>query len=152
MPLATLLEKHRPRREALAFLRYLGPGLLVTVGFIDPGNWAANIAAGSLHGYDLLWIVTLGTIMLAVLQHNAAHLGIATGECLAEAATHHLRPGVSRLVLGSAVLAAISTAMAEILGAALGLSLLIPGLPYEAAAFLVLAVALVLLFGNTYPH
>lgn len=46
------------------FLRYLGPGLFVTVGFIDPGNWASNIAAGSGYGYELLWMVTLSTIML----------------------------------------------------------------------------------------
>ena len=47
--------------------------MLVTVGFIDPGNWASNMAAGSQFGYTLLWIVTLSTIMLIVLQHNAAH-------------------------------------------------------------------------------
>lgn len=58
------------------FLRYLGPGLLVTVGFIDPGNWASNIAAGSGYGYELLWMVTLSTIMLIFLQHNAAHLAL----------------------------------------------------------------------------
>ena len=69
--------------------RYIGPGLLVTVGFIDPGNWAANVAAGSLHGYRLLWMVTLSTIMLILLQHNAAHLGIVTGECISEAATRY---------------------------------------------------------------
>ena len=46
------------------FLRYLGPGLLVTVGFIDPGNWASNIAAGSGYGYELLWMVTLSTIKI----------------------------------------------------------------------------------------
>jgi manganese transport protein len=150
MPLAALLRRHRPRLEALTFLRYIGPGLLVTVGFIDPGNWASNIAAGSGHGYELLWVVTLGTVMLSILQHNAAHLGIVTGECLAEAATNHLRPAVSRVVLGSAVLAAISTALAEVLGAALGLSLLFPGLPYEASAVLVLAVVLALLLTNSY--
>ena len=72
--------------------RHIGPGLLVTVGFIDPGNWASNMAAGSQFGYALLWIVTLSTIMLIVLQHNAAHLGIATGACLAEATTRYLPP------------------------------------------------------------
>ena len=61
----------------LDIARHVGPGLLVTVGFIDPGNWASNMAAGSQFGYALLWIVTLSTIMLIVLQHNAAHLGIA---------------------------------------------------------------------------
>lgn len=152
MSFASLLMRHRPRREALAFLRYIGPGLLVTVGFIDPGNWASNIAAGSSHGYTLLWVVTLATLMLLILQHNAAHLGIASGQCLAEAATKHLPPVASKFVLGSALLAAVSTALAEILGAALGLSLLFPGLPYEAGAVLVLAVVLVFLFTNSYPR
>ena len=55
----------------LDIARHIGPGLLVTVGFIDPGNWASNMAAGSQFGYALLWIVTLSTIMLIVLQHNA---------------------------------------------------------------------------------
>ena len=58
------------KNKTLNFLRYLGPGLLVTVGFIDPGNWASNIAAGSGFGYELLWMVTLSTIMLIILQHN----------------------------------------------------------------------------------
>ncbi len=152
MSFAGLLTRHRPRREALAFLRYIGPGLLVTVGFIDPGNWASNIAAGSSHGYTLLWVVTLATIMLLILQHNAAHLGIASGQCLAEAATKYMRPAASKFVLGSALLAAVSTALAEVLGAALGLSLLFPWLPYEAGAVLVLGFVLVLLFTNSYPR
>ena len=63
----------------LDILKYIGPGLLVTVGFIDPGNWASNFAAGSSFGYSLLWVVTLSTIMLIALQHNVAHLGIVTG-------------------------------------------------------------------------
>lgn len=151
MKLGELLRKHRPRREALAFLRYIGPGLLVTVGFIDPGNWASNIAAGASHGYTLLWMVTLSTVMLVVLQHNVAHLGIATGLCLSEAATKHMRPAASKLVLGSAVLAAVSTALAEILGAAIGLRLLFPWLPLQAGAVIVLGVVLFLLFSNSYP-
>ena len=80
-------------------LDIIGPGLLVTVGFIDPGNWASNMAAGSEFGYSLLWVVTLSTLMLIVLQHNAAHLGIATGMCLAEATTRHLPRPVGRALL-----------------------------------------------------
>ena len=60
---------------ALDIIKNIGPGLLVTVGFIDPGNWASNFAAGSSYGYVLLWVVTLSTIMLIALQHNVAHLG-----------------------------------------------------------------------------
>lgn len=97
----------------LDIARHIGPGLLVTVGFIDPGNWASNMAAGSQFGYTLLWVVTLSTIMLIVLQHNAAHLGIATGMCLAEATTRHLPRLVGRAILGSAYLATVATAMAE---------------------------------------
>jgi len=152
MKVAELLREHRPRLEAPAFLRYIGPGLLVTVGFIDPGNWASNIAAGAAHGYSLLWIITLSTVMLVVLQHNAAHLGIATGLCLSEAAAKHLRPAASRLVLGSACLAAVSTALAEILGAAVGLRLLFPWLPLQAGAVLTLGAVLFLLFSNSYPR
>ena len=64
------MKQNRKRKETagMNFLRYLGPGLLVTVGFIDPGNWASNIAAGSGYGYELLWMVTLSTIMLIFLQ------------------------------------------------------------------------------------
>ena len=73
----------------LDIFKYIGPGLLVTVGFIDPGNWASNFAAGSEYGYALLWVVTLSTIMLIALQHNVAHLGIVTGLCLSEAAVKY---------------------------------------------------------------
>ena len=72
-------KNYRPRYGGLDIFRFIGPGLLVTVGFIDPGNWASNLSAGADYGYSLLWMVTLSTVMLIVLQHNVAHLGIATG-------------------------------------------------------------------------
>ena len=100
---------HKRYLGGLDFFKYIGPGLLVTVGFIDPGNWASNFAAGSEFGYALLWVVTLSTIMLIVLQHNVAHLGIVTGLCLSEAATQYCPKWISRPILGSAVLASIST-------------------------------------------
>lgn len=115
-------------RGGLDILRHIGPGLLVTVGFIDPGNWASNFAAGSQFGYALLWVVTLSTIMLIVLQHNVAHLGIVTGLCLSEATTRYLPQWVSRPVLWSAMGASVSTSLAEILGAAIALQMLF-GLP-----------------------
>jgi manganese transport protein len=130
-------------------LHYIGPGLLVTVGFIDPGNWASNVAAGSTYGYGLLWMVTLSTLMLILLQHNAAHLGIATGLCLSEAATAHLRPLVSRSVLGSALVAAASTALAELLGGAIALRMLF-GIPIRIGALIVLVVVAWMLFANGY--
>ena len=140
---------HNPRLQALELLKYIGPGFLVTVGFIDPGNWASNVAAGSLYGYRLLWMVTLSTLMLIVLQHNAAHLGIVTGLCISEAATKFVRPWFARLVLGSAVAACISTALAEIMGAAIGLNLLFK-LPLRIGAILVSAAVIWLLLSNGY--
>ena len=93
---------HKRYLGGLDVFKYIGPGLLVTVGFIDPGNWASNFAAGSEFGYSLLWVVTLSTIMLIVLQHNVAHLGIVTGLCLSEAATKYTPKWVSRPILGTA--------------------------------------------------
>nr|WP_235911013.1 Nramp family divalent metal transporter [Heliobacterium mobile] len=130
-------------------IRYIGPGLLVTVGFIDPGNWASNITAGSDYGYKLLWIVTLSTIMLIILQHNVAHLGIVTGNCLAEAASKHLNQTLSRIVLSTAVMATISTALAEILGGAIALRLLF-NIPLKFSAVMLFAFVLWMLFSNSY--
>jgi len=130
-------------------LKYIGPGLFVTVGFIDPGNWASNIAAGSIYGYRLLWMVTLSTIILIILQHNVAHLGIVTGECLSESATKYISPLVSRLILFTAVGAAVSTAMAEILGGAIALEMLF-GLPIKIGSLLVTGLIIFMLFSNSY--
>ncbi|MDD3212661.1 MAG: Nramp family divalent metal transporter [Eubacteriales bacterium] len=140
---------HKHFSKAADFLKYVGPGLLVTVGFIDPGNWASNIAAGSQYGYTLLWMVTLSTVMLIVLQHNAAHLGIVTGKCLSEAATEYMRPWVKNIVLITAVIASVSTALAEILGAAIALNMLFQ-LPIKIGSLLTLAVVLTLQFTNSY--
>ncbi|MDF2942198.1 MAG: divalent metal cation transporter [Herbinix sp.] len=140
---------HKPSFGLREVLGYIGPGLLVTVGFIDPGNWASNIAAGSEYGYKLLWMVTLSTIMLILLQHNVAHLGIVTGDCLSEAAKKYLKPWLSKTVLSTGIIAAISTAMAEILGGAIALNLLFH-LPIKVGAVLILILIIVLLFSNTY--
>jgi manganese transport protein len=138
-----------PRLGAREILKYIGPGFLVTIGFIDPGNWASNLAAGSGFGYSLIWVVTLGTAMLMLLQHNAAHLGIATGLCLSEAATIHLPRKVSVPILGSAVAAAISTALAEVLGTAIAINLL-TGLPVKFAVPIACGLGLFMLFSHSY--
>lgn len=142
---------HKRYLGGLDIFRYIGPGLLVTVGFIDPGNWASNFAAGSDFGYSLLWVVTLSTIMLIVLQHNVAHLGIVTGLCLSEAATAYTPKWVSRPVLGSAVLASISTSLAEILGGAIALQMLF-GMPVKLGAVLTTVFVLIMLLTNSYKR
>jgi manganese transport protein len=140
---------HTPSFGALDIFKYIGPGLLVTVGFIDPGNWAANIATGSSYGYSLLWIVSLSTIMLIVLQHNVAHLGIATGLCLSEAATIYIHPKISKAILSFAVLASVSTSLAEILGASIALNMLFD-IPLVFGALLVTVFVIIMLLTNSY--
>lgn len=140
---------YKPKLGGEEIFKFIGPGLLVTVGFIDPGNWASNLAAGSDFGYSLLWMVTFSTFMLIILQHNVAHLGIATGLCLSEATSIYLKPKYSNIVLGSAMLASISTSLAEILGGAIALNMLFD-IPIRAGALLVLIFVGIMLYTNTY--
>ena len=142
-------EGRKPVFGGLDILKYIGPGLLVTVGFIDPGNWASNLAAGADYGYQLLWMITLSTIMLIVLQHNVAHLGIATGLCLSEAATLYTPRIVSGSILGSAMIASVSTSLAELLGGAIALQMLF-GIPIRIGAVITLLTVIILLFSNSY--
>lgn len=145
-----LKRKDHPRYlGGMDFLKFVGPGLLVTVGFIDPGNWASNFAAGSEFGYTLLWVVTLSTVMLIMLQHNVAHLGIATGLCLSEAAHLYLPRWASIPVLLSAMGASISTSLAEILGGAIALQMLFE-IPIVIGALLTAAFVALMLFTNGY--
>jgi len=142
-------QHHKSVSGAIDLLKYIGPGLLVTVGFIDPGNWASNVAAGSEFGYKLLWIVTLSTAILIVLQHNIAHLGIASGLCLAEAATIHTKKWVSRSLLISAMGASVSTSFAELMGASIALKMLF-GIPIMVGALLTVIFVCIMLFANAY--
>jgi len=142
-------KNYKPRYGGLDIFKFIGPGLLVTVGFIDPGNWASNLAAGATYGYSLLWMVTLSTIMLILLQHNVAHLGIATGLCLSEAAAIHIKPRFSKILISSAMLASISTSLAEILGGAIALKMLFD-IPIRAGAILVTIFVAIMLYTNSY--
>jgi manganese transport protein len=142
-------KSYRPIFGGADILKFIGPGLLVTVGFIDPGNWASNLAAGANYGYALLWMVTLSTLMLILLQHNVAHLGIATGLCLAEAAAIHLKPRYSKLLLTTGMAASISTSLSEILGGAIALNMLFD-IPIRAGALFVTIFVIIMLFTNSY--
>ncbi len=144
--------KEKPKISSyIDIFKSIGPGLLVAVGFVDPGNWASNIAAGSVYGYQLLWIVTLSTIMLIILQHNAAHLGIVTGKCLSEAATAYMNKPLKNFILATAMCAAISTGLAELLGGAIALQMLF-GVPLRAGAAAMLLLTLYLQFSHSYKR
>src|SRR2546430_752182 len=112
-------------RKALAFA---GPGYLVAVGYMDPGNWATDLAGGSRFGYALLSVILLSNLMAILLQGLAAKLGIVTGRDLAQACRdHYSRPTALALwVLCEVAIAACD--LAEVIGSAIGLNLLF-GIP-----------------------
>ncbi len=132
-----------------SLLRYLGPGFIVTLGFIDPGNWATNIAGGSQFGYTLLWVISLSTLILILLQHMVARLGIVTGKSLA-ANIYQRFPRWASGILGLTIfLACIATDLAEYLGAALGFQLLF-GIPPILGAPLTVLIVFIAILGQRY--
>ncbi|HEU4962666.1 MAG TPA: Nramp family divalent metal transporter [Bacilli bacterium] len=135
-----------PKRKGL--LAFLGPGFLITLGFIDPGNWATNLAGGSLFGYSLLWVITLSTLMLILLQNMSAKLGIVTGRSLADNVRQHFPRPVAWLLGVTIIIACIFTTIAEYLGAALGLLILF-GWPIWVGALLTFLFVLV---GTWFPQ
>ncbi|HEY0148910.1 MAG TPA: Nramp family divalent metal transporter [Allosphingosinicella sp.] len=107
---------------------FAGPGYLVAVGYMDPGNWATGIAGGSAFGYSLLFVILLSNLMAMVLQSLAARLGIVTGMDLAQACRAHYSRPVRYLLWGLCELAIIATDLAEVIGTAIALQLLF-GIP-----------------------
>ena len=112
-------------RKLLAFL---GPGYLVAVGYMDPGNWATSLAGGSKFGYTLLSVALLSNLMAIVLQSLCTRLGVATGRDLAQACRDSTPRWVSVPLWLSAEVAITATDLAEVIGTAIGLSLLF-GIP-----------------------
>jgi manganese transport protein len=105
-------------------MRYRRPGLLVSVGYMDPGNWATDIEAGSRFGYGLLFVVLLASLAAMLLQTLCVRLGLVTQKDLARACREHYSPRVNRLLWLGAELAIVACDLAEVLGSALALHLL----------------------------
>lgn len=107
---------------------YIGPGLLVSVGYMDPGNWATDLAGGARYGYTLLSVVLLSSLFAMLLQHLALRLGIATGKDLAQACREQFSRRISLLLWILAEIAIAACDLAEVIGSAIALNLLF-GLP-----------------------
>ncbi|MGX2960497.1 Nramp family divalent metal transporter [Peribacillus sp. JNUCC 23] len=105
-------------------LPFLGPAFIAAVAYIDPGNYATNIAAGSKYGYTLLWVIFASNLMAALIQTMSAKLGIATGKNLAEVSRERFSKKTSILLWIQAEIVIMATDLAEFIGAALGLYLL----------------------------
>ncbi len=118
------LDRPRDRLSWSVALRMFGPAYLVAVGYMDPGNWATDLAAGSRYGYGLLWVVAASSLMAMVLQSLCCRLGIATGLDLAQA-SRRLLPDAWRIPLWLlAEVAIVACDLAELVGSAIALQLL----------------------------
>ena len=142
-------QKRKKNFSLKTLLTFLGPGFLVTVGFIDPGNWATNIEGGSSFGYELLWVVTLGAVMLLLIQHMAAKLGIATGKSLAVNIREYFPKPLAAFLGVSVLLACIATDVAELLGGGIGFQLLF-GIPMWVGVLLTLLLEVFLIISQRY--
>ncbi len=105
-------------------MAFVGPAYLVSVGYMDPGNWATDIAGGSRFGYALIWVLLMSNIMAILLQSLSARLGIVTGKDLAQACHSHYSRPVNIILWVLSEIAIIATDLAEVLGSAIGLQLL----------------------------
>ncbi|MGZ4384721.1 MAG: Nramp family divalent metal transporter, partial [Gaiellaceae bacterium] len=144
-PLAAEIARGQPsRRWPLRSLAFLGPSFVACVAYIDPGNFATNIAGGSRYGYTLLWVVVASNLMAMLIQWLSAKLGIASGRNLAELCRERFPRRVSIGLWLQAEFIAMATDLAEFLGAALGIQLLL-GIPLFPAAVITGVITLLIL-------
>ncbi|PJJ54559.1 Nramp family divalent metal transporter [Hymenobacter chitinivorans] len=129
-------------RKLVAFW---GPGLMVAVGYMDPGNWATDIAGGSRYGYTLLSVILISNLFAMLLQHLAAKLGIVTGRDLAQACRDHYSKPVAMMLWVFCEVAIAACDLAEVIGSAIALNLLF-GLPLPWGVVLTILDVLVVLF------
>jgi len=133
-------------RAALAFV---GPAIIVSIAYMDPGNFATNIQAGAKYGYGLLWVVLLANLMAMLFQALSAKLGIVTGKNLGELCREQFSKPIVWGMWGISEIAAMATDLAEFLGGAIGLSLLF-GMPLLAGMLITAIITYAILtLGNS---
>jgi manganese transport protein len=137
------------RRGLRALWPFLGPAFIASVAYVDPGNFATDVAGGAKYGYLLLWAVLASNLMAMLVQTLSAKLGIATGRNLAEVCRDNLPKRVSVGLWLQAEVIAMATDLAEVLGAALGLSLLF-GIPLGWGAVIAVLAAFLILGLQSY--
>ena len=137
--LRSAIEREGWAATARRIVAFLGPAFLISVGYMDPGNWGTDIEAGSRFGYSLLWVILASNLMAILMQTLSAKLGLATGKTLPELCRERFPRPVSIALWATAELAAIATDLAEVLGGAVAFKLLF-GMPLFAGALLTGAI------------
>ncbi len=133
----------------LQLLKFLGPAFVVSVAYIDPGNFATNISSGSAFNYDLLWVILCSNLMAIFLQINSAKLGIATGKNLSMMCGQVFKKPTNWMLWSVSCVAAIATTMAEFLGGTLGFYLLF-GIPLPIASVMTTVVTFGIIYMQKY--
>jgi len=141
---ALILSGKSKKRGVARLLPFLGPAFIASVAYMDPGNFATNIAAGAQFGYILLWVVVVTNLMAMLIQTLSAKLGIATGRNLAEMCRESFPRPLVIVMWVLMEIVAMATDLAEFLGAALGFYLLL-GIPLWLAGFLTAIITFVIL-------
>ncbi|ATY66482.1 transporter smf2 [Cordyceps militaris] len=138
---------HKLKKVLFNYAKFVGPGFMISVAYIDPGNYATDIAAGASYQYKLLFIVLLSNLFAILLQTLAIQLGSVTGNDLASACRAHCPRWLNYLLYALAEIAIIATDLAEVIGTAIALNLLIPRLPLVAGVALsIVDVMFILIF------
>ena len=145
------LESLRARGRVRHGLAMMGPAFVAAVAYVDPGNFATNIAAGAKYGYLLLWVIVAANLMAMLIQYLSAKIGIATGRNLAELCREHFPRRVAIGLWIQAELIAMATDLAEFVGAAVALNLLF-GVPLFSAGLMTAVVAFAILGLQTRGH
>lgn len=127
------------------FLAFVGPAYMVSVGYMDPGNWATDLAGGSQFGYTLIWVLLMSNLMALLLQSLSSRLGIVRGLDLAQASRNTYPPIVNIPLYILAEIAIAATDLAEVIGMAIGLHLLF-GLPLIAGVSITVLDTIIILF------
>ncbi|OHW91771.1 manganese transporter [Colletotrichum incanum] len=141
----------RVKSAAIKFGSFIGPGFMISVAYIDPGNYATGVAAGATYRFRLLFVVLLANLFAIFLQSLCTKLGTVTGLNLAEACRAFLPRWMNYVLYAFAEVAIIATDIAEVIGFAIGLNLLVPAIPLVAGcAISILDVMIILVFYR--PH
>jgi manganese transport protein len=144
LPPPSRLQELRSRGPVRRVLPLLGPAFVAAIAYVDPGNFATNIAGGAAHGYVLLWVILLANLIGMLIQNLSAKVGIATGRNLPELCREHLPRPVAWGLWVQAELIAMATDLAEFVGAAIALNLLF-GVPLFTAGLMTAVVAFAIL-------
>jgi manganese transport protein len=142
---ATVAIPHKSKGFWRTLLAYLGPGLMVAVGYMDPGNWATDLAGGARFGYLLISVILISNFLAIILQHLALKLGIVTGRDLAQACHDHYSRPVSFILWILCEIAIAACDLAEVIGSAIALNLLF-GLPLLVGVILTTLDVFIVLF------